>query len=395
MGERAPVTLPARVIEGIDGVDAQAWDACAGDDNPFVSHAFLEALEHSGSVAPATGWAPRHLVLEDEAGGVVGAVPMYLKAHSYGEYVFDHAWADAFERAGGRYYPKLQVAVPFTPVTGPRLLVRPDVDGIEVERRLLAASLETARNEGVSSLHITFPTEKEWRRLGEAGLLLRTGLQFNWENRGYGSFDDFLADLASRKRKVIRRERHEAVSAGVRLETLTGDALRPEHWDAFYRFYMETGERKWGYPYLTRDFFDRIARTMRERIALMMASRDGRYVAGALNFIGTDTLYGRYWGCIEDHRFLHFEACYYQAIEFAIARGLKRVEAGAQGPHKLQRGYLPRPTYSAHWIRHPGLGQAVAEFLRRERAEVDVEIAALSAHGPFRRHAPPSPAGEV
>ena len=386
MGDREQETIAVKALGDIGEVAAPAWDACAGDQNPFVSHAFLGALEASGSVSAQAGWAPHHLIMEDASGDLVGAVPMYLKGHSYGEYVFDHAWAAAYERAGGRYYPKLLVAVPFTPVTGPRLLVRPGPDSASIEGYLLAGCVELARRLEVSSLNINFPNEALWRRLGEAGLLLRTGEQFHWRNDGYETFDDFLAALSARKRKTIRRERRDALANdGITIEVATGADLSEAHWDAFYAFYMDTGGRKWGSPYLNRQFFSLIGETMGERIALIMAKRAGRYIAGALNLIGADALYGRYWGCAEDHPFLHFELCYYQAIDFAIAHGLARVEAGAQGPHKLQRGYVPVHTYSAHWIRDRGFHEALANYLEREREEVDLEIGWLSERTPFRK----------
>jgi predicted N-acyltransferase len=373
-----------RVIDRIAEIPAAAWDACAGPDNPFLSHAFLGALEASGSATARTGWLPQHLALEDEGGRLLGAAPLYLKGHSYGEYVFDHGWADAYRRAGGEYYPKLQCAVPFTPVTGPRLLVRPDA-GAAVADALIAGMVELARRHKVSSLHITFPTAGEWQRFTAAGFLQRTGRQFHWENAGYASFDDFLAALSSRKRKTIRKEREAALAGGIEIRTLTGDAIEKRHWDAFFRFYISTSDRKWGSPYLTREFFDLIGASMAKSIVLVMAEKGGRLIAGALNLRGGDTLYGRNWGCAGDFPFLHFEACYYRAIDFAIAEGLQRVEAGAQGQHKIQRGYLPSPTYSAHWIRDPGFRRAVADFLARERRAVAHEMDALAELSPFRR----------
>ena len=373
-----------RLVADITAIDAAAWDACAGPDNPFLSHAFMAALEESGSATAETGWLPQHLVLEAPDGGILGVVPLYLKGHSYGEYVFDHAWAHAYEQAGGQYYPKLQSAVPFTPVTGPRLLVHPDAPAGTAD--LLIRGLEHATvAHKVSSLHVTFPAEADWSRLGAAGWLQRIGEQYHWENDGYGSFDDFLATLNSRRRKDIRKERQRAVEGGIRLQALTGDDLKPRHWDAFFRFYINTSSRKWGDPYLTREFFARIGETMADRIVLVMAELDGRPIAGALNLIGTDTLYGRNWGCDgHDYPFLHFEACYYQAIDVAIARGLKRVEAGAQGEHKVMRGYRPVRTYSAHWIRDPGFRRAVADFLGREARAVEAGIEDLAEHLPFR-----------
>ncbi len=374
-----------KLVGRIADLDAGAWDVCAGDDNPFVSHAFLKALEDSGSVAERTGWLPRHLVLEDESGALAGAAPMYVKGHSYGEYVFDHGWAAAYERAGGRYYPKLLVAVPFTPVPGPRLLVRPGPEA-ETARATLAAGLVAAAEQlGVSSLHVTFAREADAAVLEAAGLMLRRGLQYHWHNPGYGSFDDFLAALSSRKRKAIRKERQAVADQGIRLLPLTGSDIRPVHWDAFFRFYMDTGGRKWGRPYLTREFFDLIGAGLADRILLVMAEQDGRLIGGALNLIGGDALYGRNWGCIGDFPFLHFEACYYQAIEFAIARGLARVEAGAQGEHKIQRGYLPVETVSAHWVADPNFAAAVADFLKREARAVREEGEALAEFSPFRR----------
>jgi uncharacterized protein len=382
-GERVTVKVVPRLAD----IPAAEWDGCAGDDNPFLCHAFLEALEASGSATRESGWQPQHLALEDGNGRLVGAVPLYLKSHSYGEYVFDWGWASAYERAGGQYYPKLQCSVPFTPVTGPRLLLRPGAD-LAVADGLIAAMIELARRHKVSSLHVTFPTEGEWDRFGAAGFLQRVGQQFHWENNGYGSFDDFLEALNSRKRKQIRRERRDALLGGMEIETLTGSAIEPQHWDAFYRFYRATSDRKWGDAYLTRSFFALIGERMAERIVLIMAKKDGRYVAGALNLLGRDTLYGRNWGCTGDFPFLHFEACYYRAIDFAIARGLKRVEAGAQGPHKIQRGYLPSPTYSAHWIRDPGFSRAVADFVTRERIALENEMEQLEEEmSPFKREA--------
>ena len=348
--ERVTVKVVSRIAE----LSASDWDACAGDDNPFLSFAFLEALEASGSATAETGWLPQHLALEDATGRLWGAVPLYLKSHSYGEYVFDWGWASAYERAGGRYYPKLQCAVPFTPVTGPRLLLRHDAPQ-QATATLIAAMIELARRHKVSSLHVTFPTRGEWERLGAAGFLQRIGQQFHWQNDGYETFENFLAALNSRKRKAIRRERREALENGIEIETLSGSDIKTRHWDAFFRFYRSTSDRKWGEAYLTRAFFDLVGERMADRVALVMAKKNGRYVAGALNLIGRETLFGRNWGCLGEFPFLHFEACYYRAIDFAIARGLKRVEAGAQGQHKIQRGYLPVETYSAHWIRDPGV----------------------------------------
>lgn len=310
---------------------------------------------------------------------------MYLKSHSQGEYVFDYSWADAFERAGGRYYPKLQVSVPFTPATGRRLLVKTDTGDPDLEKYLLSGMMQVSEQMEVSSVHITFATKQQWQLMGELGFLQRTHNQFHWQNDGYGSFDDFLGALSSKKRKNIRRERRGAVENDIQIERLTGDAIEERHWDDFYRFYMDTGSRKWGTPYLTRQFFSIIGETMAEDILLVMCKRDGRYVAGAINFIGGECLFGRNWGCIEDHPFLHFEVCYYQAIEFAIERGLARVEAGAQGEHKLARGYMPTHTYSAHWIANQSFRDAVDNYLKNERRYVSEEIDYIAEHGPFRK----------
>ncbi|GHC55600.1 hypothetical protein GCM10007315_18250 [Gemmobacter tilapiae] len=351
--------------------------------NPFLTHRFLLALEQSGSVGRGTGWQSLPLTVHDGE-TLIAAAPMYAKSHSQGEYVFDHGWAEAFERAGGRYYPKLQIAVPFTPVPGPRLLTLP---GYEATGRaaLIEGATRLARQNGLSSLHVTFCTDDETQT--DLRLMPRTGQQFHWHNAGYGSYDDFLATLASRKRKTLRKERAVAQGFGGTIRSLTGDDIRPEHWDAFWHFYQDTGSRKWGQPYLTREFFDQIHQTMRNDMLLVLAERDGRAIAGALNFIGSEALYGRYWGCIEDHPCLHFELCYHQAIDWAIAHDLKRVEAGAQGEHKLARGYLPVATHSLHWIADPGFAKAVERYLVEERAAVDEEIEVLTAYGPFRRGA--------
>ncbi len=375
----------ARILHGIDEIDAETWNRCANPPgeplNPFLAHGFLHALEASGSATASTGWQPFHLMLS-EGNRVLGVVPMYVKGHSQGEYVFDYAWADAWQRAGGRYYPKLQGSVPFTPATGRRLLaVNADPD---IEKALLAAAAQVADEAGVSSLHFTFMPERQWQLAGRGGYLRRMDQQFHWHNPGYESFDAFLAELSSKKRKNLKRERRAALANGISVEWVTGSDLQEAHWDAFYRFYLDTGSRKWGSPYLTREFFSRVSAAMPEQVLLVLCKRAGHYIAGALNFIGGDTLYGRNWGCIEDHRFLHFEACYYQAIDFAIARGLARVEAGAQGPHKVARGYLPRATYSAHWIRDAGLRTAVARFLRDERQHVQQDIAWIEHQSPFK-----------
>jgi hypothetical protein len=377
--------ITLKVVGGMADVEAARWDACAGAANPFVGHAFLLALEESRSVGRAAGWLPYHLLAEDAAGVLVGAVPLYVKSHSQGEYVFDHGWAQAYEQAGGRYYPKLQAAVPFTPVPGPRLLVRPGPEAAAMRSALIAGLATVAERTGVSSLHVTFPDATDAEALRQAGFLMRTGCQYHWTNAGYGSFDDFLGALSSRKRKAIRREREAVRAHGLRLHALSGDAIEPRHWDAFHRCYRATGNSKWGRPYLTCDFFHRLGAAMADRVLLVMAEHDGRLVAGALNLIGADALYGRNWGCLADFPFLHFEACYYQAIDFAIARGLARVEAGAQGEHKIQRGYLPVHTWSAHWIADAGFAAAVEEFLVRERGAIEHEMQALAELSPFRK----------
>jgi len=373
------------VLGSIHDVGAAEWDGCAGGDNPFVGHAFLAALEDSGSATAARGWQARHLALRGADGRLDGCMPLYLKSHSYGEYVFDWGWAEAYQRAGGHYYPKLQAAVPFTPVTGPRLLVRPGAPA-ETGARLTAAAIELAKRLAVSSLHVTFPTAGEMQTLADRGFLTRLGHQYHWRNEGYRTFDDFLGALASRKRKAIRKERQAVAASRVRISTLTGPAIGERHWDAFWRFYQDTVERKWAHAYLTRDFFFRLGETLANRVVLVIAEAPGgEPVGGALNLLGPDALYGRYWGCAETYRFLHFEVCYYRAIEFAIERGLARVEAGAQGEHKVQRGYLPQATWSAHWIGHEGLRRAVERFLAAERPAVEAEMAALAAESPFRR----------
>ncbi|WP_431855526.1 GNAT family N-acetyltransferase [Azospirillum sp.] len=376
--------ITVKVLNGIGEVAAAEWDACATDGNPFVRHAFLAALEESGSVAARSGWQPAHLAALDAQGRVQGVTPAYFKGHSYGEYVFDHAWANAYERAGGRYYPKLQVAVPFTPVTGPRLLLRPDA-GPGVAAALIQALEELVRRSGLSSAHVTFPLAEEYERLGAAGWLQRLGTQYHWDNRGYGSFDDFLGALNARKRKAVKRERREVADSSVRLHALTGDDLKPEHWDAFHRFYLETADRKWGGGYLNRAFFRHLGATMADSVVLVMCEDNGEWVAGALNLMGGGVLYGRNWGSDGRYRFLHFEACYYRAIDFAIEHGLTRVEAGAQGEHKIQRGYLPQPTYSAHWIPDAGFRRVLAAHLEQERVAVHREMEVLAEYSPYRQ----------
>ena len=378
-------------IASLDEIDPAEWDACAcpetGDGgrplDPFTTHRFLRALEASGSVGPGTGWDPHYLVARAE-GALIACAPLYAKSHSQGEYIFDHNLAHAYERAGGHYYPKLQVAVPFTPATGRRFLTRPE-DAARGMGALVQGLVQIAADHELSSVHATFCTEAEALAGAEMGLLHRVTQQFHWENRGYASFDEFLAELSSRKRKTIRKERARAQGFGGEIVSLTGDAIEPWHWDYFWRFYQDTGARKWGSPYLTREFFDIAHETMRDDMLLCLALRDGRPVAGALNFIGRETLFGRYWGCTEHHPCLHFELCYYQAIDWAIAQGLTRVEAGAQGEHKLARGYLPTRIHSLHWFRDPGFRDAVARFFESERRAMDHEIEVLTDWGPFRK----------
>jgi predicted N-acyltransferase len=368
-------------------IPAQDWDALACPEaatgrpiDPFTTHRFLAALEASGSTGDGTGWQARPLVLRDQ-GRVVAAMPLYVKGHSQGEYIFDHGWAEAYARAGGRYYPKLQVAVPFTPATGRRFL-----GDLTHRAALMQAAIGVTQQNGLSSLHVTFCTEDEAQALtGVQGTLHRITQQFHWENHGYASFDDFLAQLSSRKRKMIRKERETARAHGLTIRALTGDQIEPAHWDAFWLFYQDTGSRKWGTPYLTRAFFDTVQATMRDDALLVLAFDGDRPVAGALNFIGRETLYGRYWGCVADYPCLHFELCYYQAIDWAIAQGLSRVEAGAQGEHKLARGYLPSAVHSLHWIADAGFAKAVARYLDQERRAVGEEMEVLTSYGPFRK----------
>jgi len=392
-GQTANADYSIRIAAGIGAFTCDEWNGFAGTTrgdaengyNPLVSFAFLSALEDSGCAVRRTGWQGHHLRLETAQGRLLGAVPCYLKSHSQGEYVFDHGWSDAFERAGGRYYPKLQCAVPFTPVTGPRLLVGKGEDPDAV-RAGLAAGLKMVTDKlGVSSAHVTFAQENDVATLEAAGFLHRTDQQFHFFNEGFSTYDDFLATLASRKRKAMKKERREALANDISIDRLTGKDLTEKAWDDFFAFYMDTGSRKWGRPYLNRKFFSLIGERMADDILLVMAKRNGRYIAGAINFIGSDALYGRNWGCIEDHPFLHFEVCYHQAIDFAIERKLKVVEAGAQGEHKLARGYRPVTMHSAHYIAHPGLRNAVADYLRRERREVERMGEILEEHTPFRK----------
>ena len=376
-------TLTLSLHEAIAELGAAEWDSCAGGDNPFVSHAFLSCVEESGSAGARTGWLPRHAAIRDAAGMLAAAAPMYAKSHSYGEYVFDHGWARAFEQAGGDYYPKLQVAVPFSPVPGPRLLCHP---GASVPRAAMGQALiQACREMRLSSVHVTFCQESDYAALGEAGWLQRLGVQYHWRNDGYGSFDDFLGALSSRKRKSIRRERRDAQSCGLEFLALRGGDITARDWKAFYRFYESTVDRKWGSAYLTEQFFRLLGERLGDRVVLMLARDGGKPVAGALNLMGGDTLYGRNWGCLGEYPFLHFELCYYRALDFAIAHGLARVEAGAQGEHKIQRGYLPTLTYSAHWIAHAGLRHAIGDFLEQERPARLAELEGLAEFSPYRQ----------
>jgi len=378
-----------RVTSSIKDIGREPWDICANPPgcgyNPFISYDFLVALEASGSATAETGWLAQHLVLEDHKGDIAAVMPCYLKNHSQGEYVFDHGWADAFYRAGGEYYPKLQTSVPFTPATGRRLLVRPGAAQAAQEKLLASAGVELTARIGASSHHLTFLTKDEWDHLGKLGFLQRTDQQYHWQNKGYDSFSQFLEQLNSRKRKMIAKERRQARASGIQIKWISGSDIEERHWDIFYRFYMDTGMRKWGRPYLTREFYSRIGESMADKILLILCERDNKTIAGALNFMGSDTLYGRHWGACEHHPFLHFEACYYQAIDFAIAHKLGSVEAGAQGPHKIARGYEPSLTYSAHYIAEPHLRQAVADYLEHEMKYVNLEMAELTKHVPFRK----------
>lgn len=384
-------SIEIRLMGGIAEIGQADWDACACPEtadgspphDPFTTYRFLSALEESQSVGQGTGWQQQHLAAFIE-GQLIAVAPLYAKMHSQGEYVFDHNWAHALERAGGSYYPKLQIAVPHTPATGRRFLTRPGFEDVGTQA-LIQGAVQVTDNNNLSSVHITFCTEQEALIGQDMGLMIRKGQQFHWRNDNYADFDGFLSSLNARKRKNIRKERAQAQGFGGQIQTFTGDEIQPEHWDAFWQFYQDTGARKWGTPYLTRAFFDIAQDTLRDDMALVLAQRDGRWVAGALNFIGADTLYGRYWGCIEHHPCLHFELCYYQAIDIAIAKGLATVEAGAQGEHKLARGYLPTPTWSLHWMRDEGFARAVGDYLQAERDAVDQEIEILTEYGPFKR----------
>ncbi|KKZ89474.1 GNAT family N-acetyltransferase [Rhizobium phaseoli] len=385
--------LTIRVERSFTAISPESWSRLSGASksapaiayNPFISHAFLSSLEESGSATAETGWLGHHLLLETDRGELIGALPGYLKNHSQGEYVFDHGWADAFERAGGRYYPKLQCSIPFTPATGPRLLVAEGLQRLPIQSAIAESLKEVVRRLGVSSAHVTFVPDEEIGVFEMEGYLHRTDQQFHFINDGYANHEEFLETLASRKRKALRKERRAALENGISIDWLTGKDLTERIWDQFFKFYMDTGGRKWGRPYLTRKFYSLVGERMADDILLVMAKRDGRYVAGAINFIGGDTLYGRHWGCIEDHPFLHFEVCYHQAIDFALSKGLKGVEAGAQGEHKLARGYLPVTTHSAHYVAHAGLRRAIGDYLARERADVEQMGELLAEHSPFRK----------
>ena len=386
--------IEVQVLASLAQISAAEWDSCACPEaegggrplDPFTTHRFLLALEESGSVGRGTGWQPQYLTAYLD-GMLIAAAPMYAKSHSQGEYIFDHNWAHAYENAGGRYYPKLQIAVPFTPATGRRFLVRPGYDAIGLSA-LVQGAVQLAADNRVSSIHATFCTEAEALAGEQMGLMVRTSQQFHWLNDTYADFQEFLDALSSRKRKTIRKERAQACGFGGQIRTLTGPDLQPEHWDAFWQFYQDTGARKWGSPYLTRQFFDIVQETMANDMALVLAERDGYPIAGALNFVGRETLFGRYWGCLEHHPCLHFELCYYRAIDFAISEGLARVEAGAQGEHKLARGYLPTRTHSVHWIGDPGFADAIKKYLDAEAHAVGEEIEILTDYGPFRKSNP-------
>jgi predicted N-acyltransferase len=372
--------ISARVAQGVSEFTPEDWDRCAGTENPFLSHAFLSALEDSGSATPRTGWQPIPIAIDGPDCRPAAVMPAYAKSHSRGEYVFDHGWADAWQRAGGSYYPKLQISVPFTPATGPRLLTQDSA----LKPALIAAAEALVAQHDLSSAHATFLDSDDLPLFEAAGWLIRVDHQFHWTNDGYRTFDDFLGALASRKRKGIRKERQAAL-LGLSVQHLSGADITEAHWDAFWHFYQDTGIRKWGQPYLTRRFFSLLSERMADRVLLIFALRDGVPIAGALNLIGADALYGRYWGALEEVPFLHFELCYYQAIDAAIARGLKRVEAGAQGDHKLARGYVPTPTYSAHYIPHDGFRRAVSDFLEAERRAVERQGEMLNSYVPFRK----------
>lgn len=378
-----------KTLDGMSAITADDWDACAGTGNPFLRHAFLSALEDSGSVTDETGWIPRHLVVEAPDGRIEACAPLYLKTHSYGEYIFDWGWADAYERAGGRYYPKMQCAVPFTPVPGQRLLVNKDATAAqrsELQKILLSGMIRVADQLKVSSAHITFCDEQLWELGKDVGYLQRLGQQFHWHNQGYADFDDFLGALASRKRKSIRKERQKVAELGLDIRTLSGNAITEQHWDAFFQFYLSTTDKKWGQSYLHREFFSLLGERMADAVVMFMAFDGDRPVAGALNLKGSDCLYGRNWGSLESHKFLHFECCYYRAIDYAIEHGLSRVEAGAQGPHKVQRGYLPAPIYSLHYLREPGFENAVRDFLHQEQRQMRYEMEAIvSEYSPYRQ----------
>ena len=377
----------ATVINDIKDINPIDWDTCAGENNPFIKHAFLAALEESGSVTPKTGWLPQHIILRRKNNEIVACMPMYLKSHSFGEYIFDWGWGEAYERAGGNYYPKLQSSVPFTPATGERLLIK-NPKSKEDKKALIHSIIDLSQKHKVSSTHVTFMPKEQCEELGKFGFIQRISKQFHWENKGYSSFDDFLSVLTSRKRKTIRKERNRVAQQNISFEILTGNDLNEKHWDQFYSYYIDTIDRKWGQPYLTREFFSIIGETIPQLIVLIMAKHQGSFVAGALNLTGGDTIFGRNWGCGRDFKFLHFEACYYQAIEFAINNRLRWVEAGAQGPHKIQRGYMPRETYSAHLIADTNFRNAVKEFVNQEKEQIGHEIEELINYSPYRSNLP-------
>ncbi len=387
---KSETPFTAKAVTAIAEIGEETWNACLGGDqktfNPFVSYGFLHALEAANCVGPTqTGWLPQHLALEDGTGTTIAVVPSYAKLHSRGEYVFDHSWAEAAHRLGHAYYPKLQVAVPFTPVPGPRLLVRPGQDRSQVQPLLASALITLATRIEASSAHVTFLDETTWHNLGELGFLQRIDQQFHWNNKNYATFDEFLDGLSSRKRKTIRKERRQAAQSSIVFRTLRGSDITEADWDAFFAFYLDTGDRKWGDPYLNRAFFSTLSETLANACVLMLALDGENAIAGALHLVGGDCLYGRYWGCSQYHPFLHFELCYYQAMDFAIVHGLARVEAGAQGEHKLLRGYMPTPTYSAHWVADPQLRAAIARYLTQERQDVRNSVEILSQFGPYKK----------
>ncbi|MBI36029.1 MAG: GNAT family N-acetyltransferase [Alphaproteobacteria bacterium] len=376
--------IKAKVVENISDIPEPVWDNLTESDNPFISHAFLRALEETGCVSDKTGWLPHHLVIENSRNEIIAAAPLYIKSHSQGEYVFDHGWAHAWERAGGSYYPKMQVSSPFSPVSGPRLLTGSGPDSNKGKLVLLKSLENICEKLNISSVHVTFSNQSDWEMMGKAGWIQRLGRQFHWHNRDYKNFNDFLSELTSRKRKTIRKERLSIVNQGLTVQPLVGDEITTDHWDAFYKFYVDTYDRKWGYPYLTRDFFELIQKNLGDKVVLMIASYDNTPVAGALNLRSRNALFGRNWGCIKEYKFLHFETCYYQAIDFAIDNNISIVEAGTQGPHKIQRGYEPVETYSGHYIPNESFKDAVKRFCLEEKREVEWEVQAISDYSPYK-----------